>query len=187
VGFLFISENIYNKMKLQEEILRIKSIMGVINESIGDIMGVPLYHKTSTERGLKIMDSDSLIAGSLPSGDYLSYDKRLANTKDQNAISFTRDKHWEPGHTIGTGMEIPLEDTNMVFVVDREKLRTKYRVEPFNYQGIEPDYVHKKKDDELEERVMSSKIYPLRKYVVDIIYSGDDPLVKEKINEYLGK
>jgi hypothetical protein len=111
-------------MNLHEDINRIKEVMG-LNEVFDDIIGIPLYHKTSTSRGLDIINSDALRAGSLPSGDYLSYDKRLARTKHQNAISFTRDKNWDPGHTIGIGLESPLEDSNMTFVADRNKLRTK--------------------------------------------------------------
>ena len=171
-------------MNLQEQTNRIKQMMG-INEVIDDIRSTPLYHKTSTSRGLDIMDTDSLRAGSLPSGDYLSYDKRLARTKHQNAISFTRDKNWIPNSTIGVGLESPLEDNDMTFVVDKNKLRTKYRVEPFNYSGIEPDYEHHKKNDELEERVMTNEIYPLHRYVIDIIYTGNDPEIQDKINNYL--
>lgn len=158
-----------------------------LNEVFDDIKGTPLYHKTSASRALDIINSDSLRSGSLPSGDYLSYDKRLANTKHQNAISFTRDKNWEPGHTIGIGLESPLEDADITFVVDRDKLRTKYRVEPFNYFGIEPDYEHKEKNDELEERVMTNEIYPLRKYVIDIIYNGNNPKIQRKIDNYLNR
>ena len=173
-------------MNLQENISRIKKMMG-LNEVFDDIIGTPLYHKTSTLRGLDIINSDALRAGSLPSGDYLSYDKRLARTKHQNAISFTRDKNWEPNSTIGIGLESPLEDTNMTFVLDRNKLRTKYKVEPFNYSGIEPDYEHHNKNEELEERVMTNEIYPLHRYLIDIIYTGNDPEVQQQIQNYLKK
>jgi hypothetical protein len=63
-------------MNLQENILRIKEVMGIISEKLEDIQGTPLYHKTSTIRGIDIMNSDSL-RGTLPSGEYLGYDKRL--------------------------------------------------------------------------------------------------------------
>jgi uncharacterized protein YxeA len=33
--------------------------------------------------------------------------------------------------------------------------------------------------------VLTNKIQPLRRYIIDIIYNGDNPLVKEKIDEYL--
>ena len=114
-------------MNLQENISRIKSMMGIINEKLEDIQGTPLYHKTSTSRGIDIINTDSL-RGVLPSGDYLGNDKRLSNTKRQTAISFTRDKNWQPNNTIGVGLDSPLEDTGMTFVVDRDKLKTKYKI-----------------------------------------------------------
>jgi hypothetical protein len=186
-----VSKKEESKRKTQDmkeglDINRIKEVMG-LNEVFDDIIGIPLYHKTSTSRGLDIINSDALRAGSLPSGDYLSYDKRLARTKHQNAISFTRDKNWDPGHTIGIGLESPLEDSNMTFVADRNKLRTKYKVESFNYAGIEPDYEHHSKNDELEERVMTNEIYPLHRYLIDIIYTGDNPEVQQQIDEYLNR
>ena len=173
-------------MNLQEQISRIQSMMGVISEKLEDIQGTPLYHKTSTSRGIDIINTDSL-RGVLPSGDYLGNDKRLANTKTQTAISFTRDKNWRPNNTIGVGLDSPLEDTGMTFVVDRDKLKTKYKIEPFNYHGIDPDSEYKEKFNELEDRVMTNEIYPLHKYVIDIIYTGDNPEVQEIIDIYLNR
>mgnify|MGYP003342718623 CR=1 FL=1 len=128
-------------MNLQEDIERIKQVMGLITERLSDIQGTPLYHKTSTKRGLDIISSDSL-KGVLPSGEYLRDDKRLRNTKTQTAISFTRDKNWQPNNTIGIGLDSPLEDTGMTFVVDKDKLKTKYKIEPFNYHGLEIGRAH---------------------------------------------
>jgi len=203
-------------MNLQEQISRMKSMMGLLiedeqktyeskpiiligpqgtgksttaralAEKLEDIQGTPLYHKTSTSRGIDIINTDSL-RGVLPSGDYLGNDKRLANTKTQTAISFTRDKNWRPNNTIGVGLDSPLEDTGMTFVVDRDKLKTKYKIEPFNYHGIDPDSDYKEKFNELEERVMTNEIYPLHKYVIDIIYTGDNPEVQEIIDIYLNR
>ena len=171
-------------MNLQEQINRIHSMMGVISEKIDTLS--PLYHKTSTIRGLDIINSDSL-RGTLPSDEYLKIDKRLANTKTQRAISFTRDKDWEPNNTIGMGFDTQLEDTNMTFVVDKNKLKVKYRVEPFNYGGLDPWSIYDTKNQELEERVLTDEIYPLHRYLIDIIYTGDDPEVQEKIDNYLKK
>ena len=143
-------------------------------------------HKTSTKRGIHIINSDTL-KGSLPSDDYLKIDKRLGNTKTQIAISFTRDKNWEPNNTIGVGLDSPLEDTGITFVVDKDKLKTKYKIEPFNYHGLDPDSDYKEKFNELEERVMTNEIYPLHEYVIDIIYSGNNPEVQDVINKYLNR
>jgi hypothetical protein len=171
---------------LQEQINRIQSMMGIISEKLEDIQGTPLYHKTSTIRGIDIMNSDSL-RGTLPSGEYLGYDKRLGKTKTQTAISFTRDKNWTPNNTIGIGLDSPLEDTGITFVVDKNKLKTKYKVEPFNYHGIDPNSEYKEKFNELEERVMTNEIHPLHKYIIDVIYTGGDPKVQEIINNYLNR
>jgi len=173
-------------MNLSEQINRIQSMMGIISEKLEDIQGTPLYHKTSTIRGIDIINTDSL-RGVLPSGDYLGDDKRLANTKTQTAISFTRDKNWQPNNTIGVGLGSSLEDTGITFVVDRDKLKTKYKIEPFNYHGIDPDSEYKEKFNELEDRVMTNEIYPLHKYVIDIIYTGDNPEVQEIIDSYLNR
>lgn len=171
-------------MNLQEQISKIQSLMNVVNEGLHDLS--PLYHKTSTIRGLDIINSDSL-RGTLPSEEYLKIDKRLANTKTQRAISFTRDKDWKPNNTIGMGFDTQLEDTNITFVVDKNKLKVKYRIEPFNYGGLDSWSIYDTKNQELEERVLTDEIYPLHRYLIDIIYTGDDPEVKEIINHYLNR
>ena len=193
-----ILSRIFINMNLQEQISRIQSMMGVISEKLEDIQGTPLYHKTSTSRGLKIMDSDSLIT-SRPSDEYLKLDDELRNTEKQSAISFTRDKNWEPDQSIGVGSGSKIEDTNITFVVDRDKLKTKYKLEPFSYDIIgDRDYRNKgielpkwmtrrKKNPEMEERVFTDKTYPLHNYVIDIIYTGDDPKVQEIIDNYLNR
>jgi hypothetical protein len=193
-----VRSGIFINMNLQEQISRIQSMMGVISEKLEDIQGTPLYHKTSTSRGLKIMDSDSLIT-SKPSDEYLKLDDELRNTEKQSAISFTRDKNWEPDQSIGVGSGSKIEDTNITFVVDRDKLKTKYKLEPFSYDIIgDRDYRNKgielpkwmtrrKKNPEMEERVFTDKIYPLHNYVIDIIYTGDNPKVQEIIDNYLNR
>jgi len=173
-------------MNLQENIQRIKEVMGIISEKLGDMRGIPLYHKTSAIRGMDIMSSDSL-RGVIPSEEYLNLDKRLSKTKKQAAISFTRDRNWEPNLSIGIGLGSRLEDADITFVVDRNRLKTKYKIEPFNFIALDPDYVHTSKNEELEERVLTNEIYPLHKYLINIIYTGDNPEVKEAINNYLNQ
>jgi len=155
-------------------------------EKLKDIEGTRLYHTTSTLRGLGIINSDSII-GILPSKDYLELDKRLSNTKTQKSISFTRDKNWKPDASIGKGLNSGLKGENMIFVVDKDKLKTKYKIEPFNYDSIDLTYKHTQKNIELEERVLTDKIHPLHKYIVDIIYMGDNPKIKDEIKSYLNK
>ena len=172
-------------MNLQENIQRIKQMMN-LNEKLEDIQGTPLYHKTSTNTGLKIINSDSL-KGSKPSEEYLDIDKRLQNTKKQTAISLTRDKNWRPDQSIGKGSGESISDSDMIFVIDKSKLETKYEIEPFNYYGLDPNDNGTSNGGEFEERVLTNKIYPLRKYIIDIIYKGDNPEIKEIINSYLNR
>ena len=87
--------------------------------------------KRNITRALDIMSQNKL-RGSLPSSDYLELDKRLSQSPSQSAISLTRDKNFEPGITIGASWDKP-KDLNVVFVLDSNKLKTRYRVEPFNY------------------------------------------------------
>ena len=160
--------------------------METIIERVDDIVGSPLYHHTSEQRALDIMSQNKL-RGSLPSSDYLELDKRLSQSPSQSAISLTRDKNFEPGITIGASWDKP-KDLNVVFVLDSNKLKTRYRVEPFNYSSIDPDIFDDmgyEKNPELEERVLTKFIYPLRKYVTNIIYKGNDTYVKDKITQYM--
>ena len=58
-------------MNLQEQITRIQSMMGVINEKLEDIQGTPLYHHTTESRALSIMNSD-MMRGTKPDDDMIS-------------------------------------------------------------------------------------------------------------------
>ena len=161
--------------------------LSTLLEALEQIEGTPLYHHTSEERALSIMKQDKL-RGSLPSEDYLELDPRLKNTSTQQAISLTRDKNFIPGLSIGSSWEQP-KDLNVIFVLDSNKLKTKYKVEPFNYTFLDPNFANEpyEKNPEHEERVLTSKIQPLHKYITDIIYKGNNPEVAMAIDEYLNK
>ena len=155
-------------------------------ERLDEVQGTPLYHHTSEERAMSIMDQNKL-RGSVPNEDYLNLDTRLKGTKDQSVISLTRDKNFEPGASIGASWDIP-KDLNVVFVLDRNKIKTRYKIEPFNYSSIDPTIFQDmgyEKNPELEERVLTKSIYPLDGYVTDIIYKGNNPEVKNRINLFL--
>jgi hypothetical protein len=166
-------------MNIQEHLNLVRNL---INERLGEIEGIPLYHFTSTPRAIKIIMNNALKAGSNVSGDNLEIDKRLANSKDQRAISFSRDKNMQPDSSLGMGADEILEDNDVIFVLDRDKLRTKYKVEPFD-----PYFDSKGKNPEREERVLSAEIKPLSFYVTDIIYKGNNKEVQKLIDWYLGK
>jgi hypothetical protein len=169
-------------MNLQENIRRIKEMMN-LNEKLGDIKGTPLYHKTDSYRGLDIMKDDALY-GFEPSR-YYDIDKKLASTKTKSAISLTRDKDFY-SNWIGFGLgDSKVMDLDMTFVLDRAKLQTKYEVEPFNYFALDPhEWGRKTKGGEFEERVLTNEISPLHKYLIDVIYTGDEPEIQQEVDEY---
>jgi len=156
-----------------------------IHEKLEDIKGTPLYHHTSEERALSILKQDKL-RGSLPGDDYLELDKRVKNSPYQSVVSFTRDKNFIPGLSIGSSLEPP-KDLNVILVLDRDKLRTKYKIESFNYSSMDPDFKNLpyNKNEETEERVLTKYIYPLNKYLIKIIYKGGSTKFKKELEKIL--
>jgi disulfide oxidoreductase YuzD len=73
---------------------------------------------------------------------------------------------------------------DVILVLDRNKLKTRYKLEPFNYNSIDADDFYKTKNKELEERVLNQKIYPVSNYLIDIIYKGSNPEIKEMLERY---
>jgi len=185
-------------MNLQQSIRRI--LKEELNEILQDIQGAPLYHHTTESRALSIMNSDTM-KGTRPDDDILEVDPTLTNTPNQSMISFTRDKNFIPSSTIGAGSG-GIGDASklkVIFVLDKEKLKSRYKVVPFDYKSLEDRWNKKRqdpenreptpprmgKDNEYEERVLTNKIFPLKRYLIDIIYKGNNPFFEEKKNEYL--
>ena len=171
-----------------------------LNEILQDIQGTPLYHHTTESRALSIMGSDTM-KGTRPDDDIIEVDPTLANTPNQSMVSLTRDKNFKPSSTIGSGSG-GIGDASklkVIFVLDKEKLRSHYKVVPFDYKSLEDRWNEKRqdpenreptpprmgKDNEYEERVLTNKIFPLKRYLIDIIYKGNNPFFEEKKNEYL--
>lgn len=188
----------------------------ILFEALSDMANIqPIYHYTTSQAARKIIDSDTLLGG----GQSDSWDdKKLKSSKHQTYVSFTRDRNLnltKQNYGIGAGNIDPDLDDNelsvdVIFVINRDKLRTRYKLEPFSYDSMvghynyndEEDYDDEDddeddepfervgytgKDKEKEERVLIDKIAPLRPYVMDIIYNGPDKILKKKIKEYLGK
>ena len=190
----------FNEKEVDEDLIN-----NPINESLEDIQGMPLYHHTTESRALSIMNTN-MLRGTRPDDDILAVDPTLDNTPHQSMVSFTRDKNFVPNETIGASAG-GLGDSNklkVIFVVDKDKLKSNYKIVPFDYSALEdrwydkrikdepdtimqPKAIRTSKSNEYEERVLTNKIQPLRRYVTDIIYKGDNPLVQEKIDEFLGR
>jgi hypothetical protein len=200
-------QTVYNYLGVTSSIFtrNVKSCDEVLSESIEDIQGTPLYHHTTESRALSIMNSNMMRA-TRPDDDILELDPTLANTKHQSMVSFTRDKNFMPNSTIGASTGGVGDENNLkvIFVVDKDKLKSKYKIVPFDYSSLEdrwydkrmkdepdtimqPRAIRTSKSNEYEERVLTNKIEPLRRYIIDIIYKGDNPLVQEKIDEYLNR
>ena len=198
---------VYNFMGLSTDVFlrNVKSCDEVLSESLEDIQGTPLYHHTTESRALSIMNSDMMRA-TRPDDDVLELDPTLANTKHQSMVSFTRDKNFIPDQSVGAsvGGHRDASKLKVIFVVDKDKIKSQYKIVPFDYSSLEdrwydkrmkdepdtimqPRAIRTSKSNEYEERVLTNKIQPLSRYVTDIIYKGDNPLVQQKIDEYLNR
>jgi hypothetical protein len=149
-----------------------------------------LYHFTTESNALQILDSDTLLA-SKPDEYYLELDKRLGASKHKSAISLTRDNKLNP-----SGMNLankpqdedPQEwsnNINVKFVLDSDKIKHRYKIEPFNYDALDKYHgIPVTKNKEAEERVMTDKIPNLHRYIINIEYRGNNPKIKQAIDQY---
>lgn len=163
-------------------------------EAIMKDMTPKLYHFTTEDNLLKILATDSLIA-SEPDTNYLELDKRLKQSKKQRAISLTRDKALDPsGLNIGNPEDIGSADydpnenakrINVVIVLNANRLKQRYKIEPFNYDALDKFHgIPVTKNKESEERVMTDKIPNLHRYILNIEYRGNNPETREEIDRY---
>jgi hypothetical protein len=164
----------------------------VLLEKLRDMVPSPIYHHTTEDRAMSIMDSNMLI-GTKPFEEIINLDPTLKHSKHKMMVSFTRDKNFIPDGSIGNsgdGPRVKPDTLNVIFVADRNRLKTRYRVIPFDYGALADrawmDPVPRNhKNPEVEERVLSNRIYPLRQYITNIIYTGNNPEVQKKIDQYL--
>ena len=167
-------------------------LQNILLESLKDMLPSPIYHHTTEERALGIMNGNMLV-GSKQYPEVLNLDRVLKQSKHKMMVSFTRDKNFIPDGSIGNsgdGPHIKPDMLNVIFVADRNRLKTRYRVVPFDYGSIANkawmDQVPRThKNPEVEERVLTDRIYPLRQYLTNIIYTGQNPEVQKKIDQYL--
>lgn len=164
----------------------------VLFEKLRDMAPSLIYHHTTEDRAMSIMDSNMLI-GTKPFDEIINLDPTLKHSKHKMMISFTRDKNFIPDGSIGNsgdGPRVKPDTLNVIFVADRNRLKTRYRVVPFDYGTLADrawmDPIPRThKNPEVEERVLSNRIYPLRQYITNIIYTGNNPEVQKKIDQYL--
>ena len=196
------TNTVFSLKRINEQYINEDSLKDMVNNN-------PIYHYTTLQSARKIIDSDTLLGG----GDNTFKDEKLKNSKHGKYISFTRDRNLDltkQNFGIGGGTIDPdLDDTELVvdviFVINRDKLKTRYKLEPFSFDSMVGHYEYNdtedygddeedfdrvgytEKDKEKEERVLIDKITPLRPYIMDIIYNGPDKNLKKRIKEYLGE
>lgn len=131
-----------------------------------------IYHYTTFENGLKILQSNELKA------DHAAYS---TNTNPIYAVSFTRDKRFHDNHNIGFDVSSLGQTPQVRFTVDGNKLSNKFKVQPYSQQGA---FSKDKKGFEAEERVTSNK--PFFIPIISLIKSVDILIEykKPKKNDY---
>jgi hypothetical protein len=130
-----------------------------------------IYHYTTFEAGLKILQSNQLKSG------------EAADSTKSNpvfAISFTRDKRFHDNHVVGFDESSFGNKPQLRFTIDGDKLSNRYSVQPYSQQGA---FSKDRKGFESEERVISDKMFtiPLSDYLISV-----DLLIeyKKPSNEY---
>ena len=117
-----------------------------------------IYHYTTFEAGLKILQSNQLKSG------------EAADSTKSNpvfAISFTRDKRFHDNHVVGFDESSFGNKPQLRFTIDGDKLSNRYSVQPYSQQGA---FSKDRKGFESEERVISDKIFtiPLSDYLISV-------------------
>lgn len=167
-------------------------LQDILLEKLRDMAPSLIYHHTTEERALGIMNSN-MLTGSKPFPELMDLDPTLKHSKHKMMVSFTRDKNFIPDASIGNSGDGPRVNPtmlNVIFVADRNRLKSRYRVVPFDFSIIADKAwaevtPRSRKNPEVEERVLTDRIYPLRQYITNIIYTGNNPEMQKKIDEYL--
>jgi hypothetical protein len=117
-----------------------------------------IYHYTTFEAGLKILQSNQLKSG------------EAADSTKQTpifAISFTRDKRFHDNHVVGFDESSFGNTPQLRFTIDGNKLSNRFSVQPYSQGGV---FDKGKKSFEAEERVISNKPFtiPLSDYLISV-------------------
>lgn len=126
-----------------------------------------IYHYTTFENGLKILQSNELRG---------SHAADSTNANPVYAISFTRDKRFHNNHNVGFDVSSFGQIPQVRFTVDGDKLSNKFKVQPYSQGG---SFSKDKKGFEAEERVISNKPFsiPIIPYIksIDILIEYKKP------------
>jgi hypothetical protein len=117
-----------------------------------------IYHYTTFEAGLKILQSNQLKSGEAADS---------TKSKPVFAISFTRDKRFHNNHVVGFEESSFGNKPQLRFTIDGNKLSNRFSVQPYSQGGA---FSKDRKGFESEERVISDKIFtiPLSDYLISV-------------------
>ena len=116
-------------------------------KQVGDI-----YHYTTFESGLKILQSNQLKSAG-------SDDSTKANPI--YAVSFTRDKRFHNNHNVGFDVSSFGQRPQLRFTIDGNKLSNKYKIQPYAQIGGSGRFEKSHGEFEAEERVTSDKQFTI--------------------------
>jgi len=156
--------------------IRLVNLLKEITEGkqVGD-----LYHYTTFESGLKILQSNQLKSGEVDDS---------TKTKPIFAISFTRDKRFHNNHNVGFDVSSFGQRPQLRFTVDGDKLSNKYKIQPYAQIGGSGRFEKERKEFEAEERAVSNKPFTISilTYIksVDILVEYKKPHKKDLSGEY---
>jgi hypothetical protein len=117
-----------------------------------------IYHYTTFENGLKILQSNELKGSEAADS---------TNAKPVFAISFTRDKRFHDNHVVGFEESSFGNTPQLRLTLDGNKLSNRFKVQPYSQGGA---FSKDRKGFEAEERVISDKIItiPLSDYLISV-------------------
>ena len=117
-----------------------------------------IYHYTTFENGLKILQSNELKSGEAADS---------TKTNPVFAISFTRDKRFHDNHVVGFDESSFGNTPQLRFTIDGNKLSNRFSVQPYSQGGA---FSKDRKGFEAEERVISDKPFtiPLSDYLISV-------------------
>jgi hypothetical protein len=129
-----------------------------------------IYHYTTFENGLKILQSNQLKGGAAEDS---------TNANPVFAISFTRDKRFHNNHNVGFDVSSFGQRPQVRFTVDGNKLSNRYKIQPYAQIGGSGRFEKQREEFEAEERVVSNKPFsiPILSYIesVDILIEYKKP------------